>query len=67
MILRYILAWIPMIFIGIINGIVREVTYGKYLNELRAHQVSTQVHCSGWTKAMMSLLVMSSRISEGAI
>ncbi|MBD0344472.1 MAG: hypothetical protein ICV63_06485 [Coleofasciculus sp. Co-bin14] len=41
MILRYILAWIPMIFIGIINGIVREVTYGKYLNELRAHQVST--------------------------
>lgn len=41
MILRYILAWIPMIFIGIINGIVREVTYGKYLSELRAHQVST--------------------------
>ena len=41
MILRYILAWIPMIFIGIINGIVREVTYGKYLNELRAHQVLT--------------------------
>lgn len=41
MILRYILAWIPMIFIGILNGIVREVTYGKYLDELRAHQVST--------------------------
>lgn len=41
MILRYILAWIPMIFIGIINGIVRESTYGKYLDELRAHQVST--------------------------
>ena len=41
MVLRYILAWIPMIFIGIINGIVREVTYGKYLNELRAHQIST--------------------------
>jgi hypothetical protein len=41
MILRYILAWIPMVFIGIINGIVREATYGKYLSELRAHQVST--------------------------
>lgn len=39
--LRYILAWIPMVFIGIINGIAREVTYGKYLSELRAHQVST--------------------------
>lgn len=41
MILRYILAWIPMVFMGIINGIVREVTYGKYLSEVRAHQVST--------------------------
>lgn len=30
-----------MIIIGITNGILRESTYGKYLNELRAHQVST--------------------------
>jgi hypothetical protein len=43
MILRYILAWIPMIFIGIANGMIREGTYGKYLSELRAHQVSTAV------------------------
>jgi hypothetical protein len=41
MILRYILAWIPMMFIGIMNGIIREATYGKALSELRAHQVST--------------------------
>lgn len=41
MILRYILAWIPMIFIAIANGIIRELTYQKYLGELRAHQVST--------------------------
>lgn len=41
MILRYVLAWIPMVFIGVINGILREVTYGKYLSELRAHQVSS--------------------------
>ncbi|MGL4622049.1 hypothetical protein [Chroococcidiopsis sp.] len=41
MILRYILAWIPMVFIGIINGVIRQVTYGKYFSELRAHQVST--------------------------
>ncbi len=41
MLLRYIFAWIPMIFIGILNGILRESTYGKYLSELRAHQVST--------------------------
>lgn len=41
MIWRYVLAWIPMMFIGIINGIIREMTYGKYFNQLRAHQVST--------------------------
>ena len=41
MILRYILAWIPMVLIAIINGTIREVTYGKYLGELRSHQVST--------------------------
>lgn len=43
MILRYILAWIPMTFIGIINGTIREMTYGKYLSDLRAHQVSTVI------------------------
>ncbi|MBE9180184.1 hypothetical protein IQ268_16585 [Oculatella sp. LEGE 06141] len=41
MILHYVLAWIPMVFIGIINGVIREFTYGKQLSELRAHQVST--------------------------
>lgn len=41
MILRYVLAWIPMIPIAIINGIVREFGYSKYLSELRSHQVST--------------------------
>lgn len=41
MILRYLLAWIPMMLIGIINGVIREATYGKMLSELRAHQIST--------------------------
>jgi hypothetical protein len=41
MISRYILAWIPMILMGIINGILRETTYGKYFDELRSHQLST--------------------------
>jgi hypothetical protein len=40
MILIYTLAWIPMVFIAIINGALRELTYGKVLLELRAHQVS---------------------------
>lgn len=43
MLLRYILAWIPMVFIGIANGLLREATYGKHLSALRAHQVSTVI------------------------
>jgi ATP adenylyltransferase/5',5'''-P-1,P-4-tetraphosphate phosphorylase II len=41
MILRYILAWIPMVFIAILNGAIRDLGYGKRLPELRAHQIST--------------------------
>jgi hypothetical protein len=41
MIWRYILVWIPMIFIAIVNASIRELVYAKYLGELRAHQVST--------------------------
>jgi len=43
MILRYTLAWVPMVFIAIINGTVRDLGYGKHLSELRAHQVSTVI------------------------
>ncbi|BAZ06650.1 hypothetical protein [Calothrix sp. NIES-3974] len=41
MIWRYILAWLPMVLIAIINAGIREYTYAKYLGELRAHQLST--------------------------
>jgi hypothetical protein len=40
MILKYIIAWLAMPIIGIVNGAVREFTYKKALGELRAHQVS---------------------------
>jgi hypothetical protein len=39
-ILRYSLAWIPMVFIAILNGIFRESVLSKRLSELRAHQLS---------------------------
>jgi hypothetical protein len=39
--LKYVLAWIPMLFIAIVNGAVRETWYVNYLEELRAHQVSS--------------------------
>lgn len=38
---RFILAWIPMVLIAIANGMIREATYGKQLSDLRAHQIST--------------------------
>ena len=39
----YLLAWFPMILIGIGNGILRETTYGKHTTELAAHQRSTVI------------------------
>jgi hypothetical protein len=41
MIWRYLLAWLVMPIIGIINGTVREFTYGRHIKELAAHQIST--------------------------
>lgn len=41
MVLRYTLAWAPMVLLAIGNGALREFTYGKHLSELRAHQLST--------------------------
>ena len=38
---KYILAWIPMLFIAILNGAVHEVWLMNYFGELRAHQVSS--------------------------
>jgi hypothetical protein len=39
--LRYILLWIPMVFIAIANGAARDLGYGKHTGELPAHQIST--------------------------
>lgn len=39
--IKYVLAWIPMVLIGIGNGIARVSTYGKHMSDLRAHQLST--------------------------
>ena len=40
MILRYVLAWIPMPFIGILNGIIRQYGYKDLVGEMTAHQIS---------------------------
>ncbi len=38
---KYILAWFPLIFIAIANGLFREKFLASCLNELQAHQMST--------------------------
>ena len=39
--LRYFLAWFPMLALAVANGTLRQATYGKRMPELRAHQLST--------------------------
>ena len=38
---RYALCWFLLAVAAIINGILREGTYGKNVSELAAHQIST--------------------------
>ncbi len=39
--LRYVLAWFPMLVIAVANGALRQFTFAKHMPELRAHQLST--------------------------
>ena len=41
MITKYLLAWIPMVFLAIMNGIIRDTTYGRALSGEIAQQIST--------------------------
>jgi hypothetical protein len=39
--LIYVASWLGMMVIAIINGWLREATYGKSMSKLSAHQIST--------------------------
>jgi hypothetical protein len=41
--MRYLLAWLPMLLLAVANGALREWTFAKVLPELRAHQLSTLI------------------------
>ena len=41
--IRYVLAWVPMLFIAIANGALRQLVFAKVMPELRAHQLSTVI------------------------
>ncbi len=40
---RYVLAWVPMLAIAVANGALRQLTFAKVMPELRAHQLSTLI------------------------
>ncbi len=39
--LLYLLAWLPMIILAILNALIRELLFLKYMTEHAAHQLST--------------------------
>lgn len=39
--LRHLLAWLTMLLVSILNGALRDSTYGEHLPALHAHQLST--------------------------
>lgn len=41
MVKKYFLAWFPMVFLAIINGVFRQVAYRSFVGDLTAHQLST--------------------------
>ena len=41
MVAKYLLVWIILAFVAIANGIIRQGTYGRFVAELTAHQIST--------------------------
>jgi len=41
--LRYVLAWFPMLAIAVANGTLRQFIFARHMSELRAHQLSTLV------------------------
>jgi len=39
--LPYTIAWFALAVIAIVNGVIRQFTYGRFVSELAAHQIST--------------------------
>lgn len=38
---KYLLAWLTMLLVSIANGALRDLSYGRHMTELAAHQLST--------------------------
>jgi predicted membrane-bound spermidine synthase len=40
---KYLIAWFVMLLVSVANGALRQFTFGKYLDEKSAHQISTVI------------------------
>jgi hypothetical protein len=40
---RYLAAWFAMLLVSVLNGALRDFTYGRHMPELLAHQLSTLI------------------------
>lgn len=43
MLTRYFLLWFPLMVIGILNGMFRDKTYGKWMGKRPANQIATLI------------------------
>ena len=43
MLIKYTLLWVPLPFIFIANGLLRQFGYGPHMSDLAAHQISSLV------------------------
>ncbi|MBT8089158.1 MAG: hypothetical protein KJO01_03025 [Gammaproteobacteria bacterium] len=41
MLVKYLLVWLVLAVVATANGIIRQITYGKIVSDLTAHQIST--------------------------
>ena len=40
---KYLIAWFVMLLVSVVNGALRQFTFGKYVDETSAHQISTVI------------------------
>ncbi len=38
---KYLIAWLAMLLVAVANGVIRDFTYGRHVDELTAHQLSS--------------------------
>jgi hypothetical protein len=61
---RCFAAWLAMLVASMLNGVLREFTYGKHLSELMAHQISTAIAVVLLGMMMLAFLTLYPPVSS---